>query len=48
MSGPLWSPNGRDIAYIAATDLKLVYYAQHRLMVVPAAGGTPRVGEPRR
>jgi dipeptidyl aminopeptidase/acylaminoacyl peptidase len=44
MSGPLWSPNGRDIAFVAAsTDLKLVYYAEHRLMVVPAAGGTPRV-----
>jgi dipeptidyl aminopeptidase/acylaminoacyl peptidase len=42
MSGPVWSPNGRDIAYIAASDAKLVYYAQHRLMVVPAAGGTPR------
>ncbi len=43
MSGPLWSPNGRDIAFIAASDLKLVYYAEHRLLVVPAAGGTPRV-----
>jgi dipeptidyl aminopeptidase/acylaminoacyl peptidase len=42
MSGPLWSPNGRDIAYVAASDGKLIYYAQHRLMVVPAAGGTPR------
>jgi dipeptidyl aminopeptidase/acylaminoacyl peptidase len=42
MSGPLWSPNGRDIAYVAASDGKLIYYAQHRLMLVPAAGGTPR------
>src|SRR6185312_1371211 len=42
MSGPVWSPNGRDIAYVGASDAKLVYYAQHRLMVVPAAGGTPR------
>ena len=42
MSGPLWSPNGRDIAYIAASDEKLIYYAEHRLMVVPANGGTPR------
>ena len=42
MSGPVWSPNGRDIAYVAASDSKLVYYAQHRLMVVSAAGGTPR------
>src|SRR6185436_18240819 len=42
MSGPVWSPNGRDIAYIAASDEKLIYYAQHRLMVVPANGGTAR------
>jgi dipeptidyl aminopeptidase/acylaminoacyl peptidase len=42
MSGPVWSPNGRDIAFIAASDEKLIYYAQHRLMVVAAAGGTPR------
>ena len=43
MSGPLWSPNGRDIAFVAASDLKLVYYAEHRLLVVPAAGGKVRV-----
>jgi Tol biopolymer transport system component len=42
MSGPVWSPNGRQIAYTAASDEHLIYYAQHRLMVVPAAGGTPR------
>jgi dipeptidyl aminopeptidase/acylaminoacyl peptidase len=42
MSGPLWSPNGRDVAYVASGDEKLIYYAEHRLMVVPAAGGTPR------
>src|SRR5262249_10389340 len=40
--GPVWSPNGREIAYVAARDAKLVYYAQHRLMVVSAAGGAPR------
>jgi dipeptidyl aminopeptidase/acylaminoacyl peptidase len=42
MSGPVWSPDGRQIAYTAASDEHLIYYAQHRLMVVPAAGGTPR------
>jgi dipeptidyl aminopeptidase/acylaminoacyl peptidase len=42
MSGPVWSPNGREIAYVAASDAKLVYYAQHRLMVVAAAGGASR------
>jgi dipeptidyl aminopeptidase/acylaminoacyl peptidase len=43
MSRPVWSPNGRDIAFIGATDLKLIYYAQYRLNVVAAAGGAPRV-----
>ncbi|MEP7245305.1 MAG: S9 family peptidase [Gammaproteobacteria bacterium] len=43
MSGPVWSPNGRDIAYIAASDLKLIYYAEHRLMIVPVVGGSPRM-----
>ena len=43
MSAPSWSPNGREIAFIAATDLKLLYYAQTRLNVVAAAGGAPRV-----
>ena len=42
MSGPVWSPSGRDIAFIGATDLKLIYYALHRINVVPAVGGTPR------
>ena len=43
MSAPAWSPNGREIAFIAGTDLKLLYYTQARLNVVAVAGGTPRV-----
>ena len=43
MSGPVWSPSGGDIAFTAASDGKLIYYAQHRLVVVPAAGGPLRV-----
>ena len=43
MSSPAWSPNGRELAFIAASDLKLIYYAQNRLNVVPVSGGTPRV-----
>jgi dipeptidyl aminopeptidase/acylaminoacyl peptidase len=43
MTAPAWSPSGRDLAFIAATDPKLLYYAQHRLNVVPAAGGVARV-----
>jgi dipeptidyl aminopeptidase/acylaminoacyl peptidase len=43
MSAPQWSPNGRDLAFIAGTEHKLLYYAQTKLNVVAAAGGTPRV-----
>ena len=45
MSAPAWSPNGRDIAFIAATDAKLFYLLAHNRRVVPAAGGTARVRE---
>jgi dipeptidyl aminopeptidase/acylaminoacyl peptidase len=43
MSPPTWSPNGREIAFIAASDLKLLYYARTQLNVVAATGGAPRV-----
>ena len=43
MSPPQWSPSGRDIAFIAGTEHKLLYYAQTKLNVVAATGGTPRV-----
>src|SRR6185369_16781579 len=43
MGTPQWSPNGREIAFIAGTEHKLLYYAQTKLNVVPSAGGTPRV-----
>ena len=43
MTSPQWSPNGRELAFIAGTEHKLLYYAQTKLNVVAAAGGTPRV-----
>ena len=43
MSSPVWSPNGREIAFIAASDLKLLYYARTELNVVAASGGMPRI-----
>jgi dipeptidyl aminopeptidase/acylaminoacyl peptidase len=43
MSSPEWSPSGRELAFIAGTEHKLLYYAQTRLNVVSAAGGPPRV-----
>jgi dipeptidyl aminopeptidase/acylaminoacyl peptidase len=46
MSGPVWRPDGREIAYVAAGDPKLIYYSTHHLAVVPAAGGSPRIVTP--
>ena len=42
-SGPLsWSPDGKQIAYLAGEELKYSAYNQNRLAVIPAAGGQPR------
>ncbi|MEJ0036525.1 MAG: hypothetical protein WDO68_10620 [Gammaproteobacteria bacterium] len=46
VSAPEWSPNGRDIAFIAGTDHKLLYYAQTKLNVVAAAGWRSARREP--
>jgi dipeptidyl aminopeptidase/acylaminoacyl peptidase len=43
MSGPVWRPDGAQIAYVAAGDPKLIYYSTHHLAVVPASGGAPRI-----
>ncbi|HEX7013195.1 MAG TPA: S9 family peptidase [Steroidobacteraceae bacterium] len=43
MARPEWSPDGRQIAFIAGGDPKLIYYALHRLAVVPSTGGEPRI-----
>ena len=40
---PSFSPDGRSIAYLLGEDLKYSAYDQHRLAVVPAAGGAARV-----
>ncbi len=42
-SRPAWSPDGKWIAYLQGGPDKLIYYAVHRLAVVPAAGGPARV-----
>lgn len=42
-SGPVWKPDGKEIAFVAAGDPKLIYYATHHLAIVPAAGGTARI-----
>jgi dipeptidyl aminopeptidase/acylaminoacyl peptidase len=40
---PVWSPDGRDIAYETANGARWHYYANSLIAVVPAAGGAPRV-----
>jgi dipeptidyl aminopeptidase/acylaminoacyl peptidase len=38
-----WSPDSKSIAYVQGGPDKLIYYGLHRLAVVPAAGGTPKI-----
>lgn len=43
MSGPVWRPDGREIAFVTAGDPKLIYYSTRRLAIVPVAGGAARI-----
>jgi dipeptidyl aminopeptidase/acylaminoacyl peptidase len=43
---PVWSPDGKHVAYVQGGPLKLIYYAGQRLALVPAAGGPARVVTP--
>ncbi len=38
-----WSPDSKSIAYVQGGLDKLIYYGLHRLAVVPATGGAPKV-----
>jgi dipeptidyl aminopeptidase/acylaminoacyl peptidase len=38
---PVWSPDGKSIAYITVTDVPAMWYADQYLAVIPSAGGTP-------
>jgi len=38
-----WSPDSRSIAYVQGGPDKLIYYGLHRLALLPAAGGAPRI-----
>jgi dipeptidyl aminopeptidase/acylaminoacyl peptidase len=42
-ANPHWSPDGKQIAYTTANGAKYFYYADQRIAVVPADGGTPQV-----
>jgi dipeptidyl aminopeptidase/acylaminoacyl peptidase len=40
---PVWSPDGRQIAYQTANGREFFYYSNSYIAVVPAEGGAPRV-----
>jgi dipeptidyl aminopeptidase/acylaminoacyl peptidase len=40
---PKWSPDGKQIAYTTANGNPLFYYANDRIAVISADGGSPRV-----
>jgi len=42
-TGPKWSPDGKEIAYVTAGGQTFYYYANRRIAVVPADGGKPRM-----
>jgi len=42
-SSPVFSPDGRSIAYLAGGDSKDIWYATNNLAIVPVAGGAPKI-----
>jgi dipeptidyl aminopeptidase/acylaminoacyl peptidase len=40
---PVWSPDGSEIAYDTSDASPYFFYTNHKIAVVPSAGGTPRV-----
>lgn len=42
-SYPVWSPDGREIAYLQGGPVELFSYGVRKLAVVSAAGGAPRI-----
>jgi dipeptidyl aminopeptidase/acylaminoacyl peptidase len=42
-NGPVWSPDGTEIAYSTANANPNFFYTNSRIAIVPAGGGTPRV-----
>ncbi len=42
-TNPVWSPDGKQIAYQTANGSPYFYYANSLIAVVPAEGGAPRV-----
>ena len=45
-ASPVWSPDGKFIAYLQGSEPKLSAYTQNTIAVVPSAGGAPRFVAP--
>jgi dipeptidyl aminopeptidase/acylaminoacyl peptidase len=42
-SNPVWSPDGSQIAFQTANGAEFYFFANSRIAIVPATGGTPKV-----
>ncbi len=42
-SQPVWSPDGKTIAYLTGSEHKMGEYNMNRLMLAPVEGGTPKL-----
>lgn len=42
-SSPVFSPDGKSIAYLQGGDPKDIWYATNNLAIIPTSGGTPRI-----
>ena len=42
-SSPVFSPDGKSIAYLQGGDPKDIWYATNNVAIVPVAGGAPRI-----
>jgi dipeptidyl aminopeptidase/acylaminoacyl peptidase len=40
---PTWSPDGKWIAFVTQTDIKVMIYGTHHLAIVPSTGGEAKV-----
>jgi dipeptidyl aminopeptidase/acylaminoacyl peptidase len=45
-AGPVWSPDGRHIAYLQASEPELSAYTQNTIALIPSSGGTPQLLAP--
>jgi Tol biopolymer transport system component len=45
-TSPVFSPDGKSVAYLAGGDPKDIWYATNSVAIVPVAGGTPKTLTP--